>query len=149
MATGEAKVGWVWDVDKRSSFDILWSCLAVVLVCTYKVIHLNLPSAKEVEAPWYALGFWRKWLRKFKWMTFMTFAPEILLAMALQDWLWCRQSVRDFERSSTKNESPRLNSTSDGSAINTDVQTMSIVRSMPRHVPLRYARRLSRSLLSC
>ena len=39
---GTNSVGWVWGDHSRSSFDILWSCLAIIVVCTYKVVHLNL-----------------------------------------------------------------------------------------------------------
>lgn len=92
----EAKVGWVWTSCKRSTFDVLWSCLSVILVCTYKVIHLNLPASREAEASWNEFSFWKKWLRKLKWMAFMAFSPELLLAMALGDFPWSRQNARRF-----------------------------------------------------
>ena len=92
----EAKVGWVWGSCNRSTFDVLWSCLSVVLFCTYKVIHLNLPACGEAEASWHQLLFWKKWSRKLKWMAFMALSPELLLSMALGDFLWSRQNGRRF-----------------------------------------------------
>ena len=109
MASGidgenETKVGWVSTNCQRSTYDVLWSCLSVVLVCTYKVIHLNLPARRESEAPWAEFLFWKRWLRKLKWMAFMALSPELLLAMALGDFLWSRQNERKFARIRTKHE---------------------------------------------
>ncbi len=131
---GQARVGWVWDVGNRSSFDVLWSCLAVILVCTYKVVHLNLPAESEAEASWRRWGFWKKWLRKLKWMGFMALSPEMLLSMALQDWLWSRDSVRKFRESSLKNKSYTADSGKAMADVVESVPTiekMSIARSMP------------------
>ena len=85
--TAEAKVGWICGDNTRSSFDVIWSCLAVVLVCTYKVIHLNIPGEETS---------WLRWRRRFKWMGWMALSPEILLSMAMRDWLYARESVRSF-----------------------------------------------------
>ena len=137
-----AKVGWIWDSGNRSSFDILWSCLAVVLVCTYKVVHLNLPAEREAEASWRGLDFWRKWFRKLKWMGLMAIAPEVILSMALQDWLWSNQSVRDIAQSSPKNESSTRNTQkplADTAGCAADSQKAMANRSLPGQVPLRYA----------
>lgn len=102
----ETKVGWVSSTCQRSTFDVLWSCLSVVLVCTYKVIHLNLPACMEAKASWEEVLFWKKWLRKLKWMAFMALSPELLLAMALGDFLWSRQNERRFARTLAKHQSP-------------------------------------------
>lgn len=85
--TAEAKVGWISGDNTRSSFDVIWSCLAAILVCTYKVIHLNIPGEETS---------WLKWRRRFKWMGWMALSPEILLSMAMRDWLYARESVRGF-----------------------------------------------------
>ena len=101
----EAKVGWVWNSCKRSTFDVLWSCLSVILFCTYKVIDLNLPARREAEASWNKLLFWKKWLRKLKWMGFMVLSLELLLAMALRDFIWSRQDERRFARTRANHKS--------------------------------------------
>ena len=137
----EAMVGWVWDDGTRSTFDILWSCLAVVIVCTYKVIHLNLPSHDESKASWLERLFWRKWLRKIKWMGFMALSPELLLCMGFQDWLWSRDSVRKFrELDLTHPPSLPRHSKSIADVIESKeaAKTSTTVRTMPCHVPLRY-----------
>ena len=113
----EAKVGWVWSNCNRSTFDVLWGCLSVVLVCTYKVIHLNLPASREAEASWSQLLFWKKWLRKLKWMGFMALSPELLLAMALGDFLWSRQNQRRFARTRVGHKSSVCPSRSEVDAV--------------------------------
>ena len=113
----EAKVGWVWGMSNRSTFDVLWTCLSVILVCTYKVIHLNLPACKEAEASWDQLLFWKKWLRKLKWMSFMALSPELLLAMALSDFEWSRRLERRFARTGANYKSSLRPSTLEADAI--------------------------------
>ncbi|KAL2808965.1 hypothetical protein BJX63DRAFT_407174 [Aspergillus granulosus] len=49
------RVGWTSSPDVRSTADILWSCGAVFLVCTWKCMHFNLPSLEESEAQWHTL----------------------------------------------------------------------------------------------
>lgn len=138
----ESKVGWVWDVGTRSTFDILWSCLTVVLVCTYKVIHLNVPAEEEWSPRWYELLYWRKWLRKLKWMGLMALSPELLLSMAMRDWLWSRDSVRKFEQAGLKDKSSLLchsKTIADIIERSEDSKTTPKTQSMPSHIPLRYA----------
>lgn len=136
----ESKVGWVWDDGSRTTFDIIWGCVAVIIVCTYKVIHLNLPAKKEADAAWSELLFWKKWLRKFKWMFFMAVSPELLFSMALLDWLWARDSVRKFAQVNLKYHSSMLShakSTAEIIASNQEGRFLSILRRTPHHVPLR------------
>jgi hypothetical protein len=90
MATGsnvtfDGKIGWYTGGNSRSTFDVIWSCVAVILACTYKVIHLKIPPEEPA---------WRRWRRRFKWMAWMALSPEILLSMAMRDWLYARESVR-------------------------------------------------------
>ena len=45
-------VGWAPSPNTRGTFDIIWGCLIVLLICTYTVVHPNLPSPDEREARW-------------------------------------------------------------------------------------------------
>jgi hypothetical protein len=97
VAADVTAVGWVWGSDaRRTTFDILWSCLTIFIVCTYKVVHLNLPSEEESSARWWQWPFWRMSVRKLKWMAIMALSPEIVLSVSIQDWLWARQSIQKF-----------------------------------------------------
>lgn len=147
----QPKVGWVWDDGSRTTFDVIWGCIAVIIVCTYKVIHLNLPAEKESDASWSELLFWKKWLRKFKWMFLMAVGPELLYSMALLDWLWARDSVRKFAQVNLKHHSSMLShtiSTAEIIASKEEGRFLSILRRSPRHVPLRYAQVKSKCVLA-
>ena len=145
----ETKVGWVWNNCDRGTFDVLWSCLSVILVCTYKVVHLNLPSPREAEASWHQSLFWKMWLRKLKWMCFMALSPELLLSMALGDFLWSRQNEQRFAQIRA-NYNPSL---SPGKLEGTDIDCVkegkvtSTARPMSNSLPFRYAQRIPSSVL--
>ena len=95
--TNQTLIGWVDGGHTRSTFDIIWSCISVILVCTWKVLHLNIPAREEIYAPCGAWKHWMIWVRKLKWMFFMAVAPEFALSIALGDYLWAKESVRKFQ----------------------------------------------------
>ena len=148
--TNEAKVGWVWGMGNRSTFDVLWTCLSVVLVCTYKVIHLNLSACREAEASWDQLLFWKKWLRKLKWMGFMALSPELLLAMALQDFEWSRRLEQTFARTGSNHELSLRGSTLEADAIHfvEDGKATSGQRSKSNTLPFRYDHNITKEVSS-
>jgi hypothetical protein len=84
-------VGWVSSGSGRSTSDILWSCFSILLVCVYKCIHFNVPSQKESEAGWFTWTWWWKWLKKIGWMMLIVLAPEIGVAIAMDQYLLARQ----------------------------------------------------------
>jgi hypothetical protein len=84
------RVGWVSTPPGRSTMNIVWSCVSILLVCTYKCLHFNIPSFEEKRAGWYTLElkgwsiyYWPKWLlirsylRKLGWMLGVALAPEV------------------------------------------------------------------------
>jgi hypothetical protein len=88
-------VGWVSSSNGRSTSDILWSCFSILLVCTYKCIHFNVPSQKESEAGWFTWTWWRKWLKKIGWMMLIVLAPEIGVAIAMDQYLLAREQCHE------------------------------------------------------
>ncbi|KAK3996556.1 hypothetical protein QBC44DRAFT_304066 [Cladorrhinum sp. PSN332] len=80
--------GWVDQPDYRGTFDIIFSCLVVVLACIWTVLHLNLPAEDE--------GQMKIFLRKFRWSVLSIFAPEVVALFALCQWSSARKSVRDM-----------------------------------------------------
>ncbi|RHZ55761.1 uncharacterized protein CDV56_106782 [Aspergillus thermomutatus] len=81
-------VGWISPSNHRSTSEIIWSCLAIFLVCTWKCMHLNIPSEKErgttewvkvlgVPLPKPSPELRRKWLKRVGWMFVLAIAPEL------------------------------------------------------------------------
>lgn len=97
------KVEWMSAPDVRGTSDILWSCFAIFLVCTWKCTHSNIPSWEESEAGWHSIGnrlpywptklWWRVFLRKVKWMVTISLAPELGVTMAVNE-LWQAWELR-------------------------------------------------------
>lgn len=94
-SNGTEQVGWVSSRPGRSTSEIIWSCVTVLLVCTYKCVHLNLPSQEENEAGWHRIvgvPVWPEWpllrknLRQLKWMAFILVAPEYGVAIAFHQY---------------------------------------------------------------
>lgn len=102
------RIGWVSSPSTRSTTDIVWSCVAVLVVCTYKCLHLNIASFEENQAGWHTtkwgkVPYWsewpllRKWLRKCKWMAIMIIAPEAGVGIAVMQFMDARQSLKSAQ----------------------------------------------------
>lgn len=76
----------------------------LLLVCTYKCVHLNISRFEENQAGWYrtklfGIPYWpeepllRKTLRKFRWMFFILMAPELGVPIALDKYLKAEWAV--------------------------------------------------------
>ncbi|KAN0123013.1 hypothetical protein V8E51_001339 [Hyaloscypha variabilis] len=100
--TGDGRVGWVSAGGGRSTSDILWSCFSILLVCTWKCIHYNVPSIHESEARWHWRGIlcWPGarlrsiWMHKVGWMIGIAVAPEIGVAIAMHQYLEARAGLK-------------------------------------------------------
>lgn len=80
----------------RGTFDILWSSLFTLLICTWTVQHLNVPhqifiSEKGIleKVTLWISGIWRK----IKWMLLTLILPEFLVGKALQGFYRARTST--------------------------------------------------------
>ncbi|KAF8648135.1 hypothetical protein AX16_006385 [Volvariella volvacea WC 439] len=60
----------------RSLFDILWSCLGVIFLCTYISIHHNIHDQNDSEV--------KKTFSKFRTMFYALLAPEVVIMWALR-----------------------------------------------------------------
>ncbi|KAH8757829.1 hypothetical protein F5882DRAFT_444439 [Hyaloscypha sp. PMI_1271] len=98
-------VGWVSAESGRSTSDILWSCFSILLVCTYKCFHFNVPSQEESEAGRFTRAWWWKLLKKLGWMTLNVLAPEIGIAIAMDQYLLAREQCH--EENSGKSQGKR------------------------------------------
>lgn len=90
MATPHLSQGWTPQPSSRGTLDILESCLATVILCTWSVLFLNVPAEHE--------GPWDVFRAKARWMLFTIFFPEVFTAVAAEQWRSASQAVEDFTR---------------------------------------------------
>ncbi|KDR79743.1 hypothetical protein GALMADRAFT_62095 [Galerina marginata CBS 339.88] len=73
----------------RLRWDIVWSCLATIFVCTWVSVHPNIPALGE---PW-----WKKLIRRLELMIWSIIAPELILFWAAQQWAAARKLARKYK----------------------------------------------------
>jgi len=84
--------------------DIIWSCVSVLLVCTYKCVHPNIPSFEEKRAGWHKIPrlglpycperpMLRVSLRRLKVMMVILVAPEVGVAMSALEYTTARNAI--------------------------------------------------------
>jgi hypothetical protein len=81
---------WVSAPNSRGTSNILYSCLVTLFACIYTAIHLNVPKAHQSTA--------RLVLDKVKWVAATLFAPEVVLYIALSQFLEAKQLAEDLRR---------------------------------------------------
>ncbi|KAK2931765.1 hypothetical protein FoTM2_009281 [Fusarium oxysporum f. sp. vasinfectum] len=92
-ASNTNMVGWVAPAPRRSTWSIIWSCLSIFVVCSWKCVHLNIPTHEEIQAP-----LRRKWSRKIIWMTVIALAPEFGVALAAKQYMDARRELKEFTK---------------------------------------------------
>lgn len=72
----------------RGTLDIVWSCLSILVLCTWTVLHLNVPQQSEVSGfrPRTVRTVSRLW-HKVRWMLWNILAPEWNLGKAYADYV--------------------------------------------------------------
>jgi hypothetical protein len=96
-------VNFVRAANARGTLDIAWSSLSVVLLCTWTVLHLNVPAPIRTHGAWIKLGLmFERTLDKLKWMALTVVAPELLFGKALVDCLSASFSKDEMKDLRTK-----------------------------------------------
>lgn len=88
--TDTRREGWVSQPNGRGTFDILWSCLFTVFLCTWTVLHLNIKARHET--------YWHQFRRKLRWMLQAIIGPEFVLAFATGQKVEAWRSVDSFKK---------------------------------------------------
>lgn len=83
-STAHLVTGLVQDPDGRGTLNIVWSCLAVLLLNTWTVLHLNISPYR---------GWWRRCLHKVKWWIVCLICPDGLAVSSFEQWRSARESV--------------------------------------------------------
>lgn len=81
--------GFVQDPNGRGTFSILVSCLAVLFLNTWTVLHLNIPPHKTP---------WRNYMHKCKWWIIALICPDGLAVSSAEQWRNARNSVRVLKK---------------------------------------------------
>ncbi|EJT69314.1 hypothetical protein GGTG_12933 [Gaeumannomyces tritici R3-111a-1] len=93
-----AYLGFVQAPPIRGTMEIVWSCLSVILLCTWSILHLNVPPQHRPRG-------WRQKMRwelaqlrkKLKWMVITLVAPELLLGFVFVAFISVRQSTKKLQ----------------------------------------------------
>ena len=65
--------------DQRTTWDILWSCLATIFACSWVSVHPTIPTPDESSR--------RIFLRRMELMVWAVIAPEMIITLAFRQWL--------------------------------------------------------------
>lgn len=104
-------VNYVSNPQVRGTMDIIWTCFAVLSLCTWTVQHLMVPVHKEYKKVSAVRKLWKKVdynYTKLKWMGICIGAPEFVLGKALTEYLAAQDSRRQFKEWFAANDPPRL-----------------------------------------
>ena len=88
--------GWQPEPDGRGTWSILWSCLVTIFLCTWSILHLDVPKKR---------GRWHLLSIKIMWMLVAAMTPEYILCEAARNWLSARKVFKKLERLSIGRES--------------------------------------------
>lgn len=83
-----ATVGWVHSPDGRGTLNIIWSCVATVILCCWSSLCVNVPTRGEGQ-------FWQL-CDKFNLACVGILGPEWLFALALGQYESACRSVKEF-----------------------------------------------------
>ncbi|KDR70361.1 hypothetical protein GALMADRAFT_24345, partial [Galerina marginata CBS 339.88] len=73
----------------RSRWDIVWSCLATIFVCTWVSVHPNIPPLGE--------SWWKKSFRRLELMFWSIIAPELMIFWATNQWTAARILAKKYK----------------------------------------------------
>lgn len=109
-ATPTQHVNFVSNPQVRGTMDIIWTCFAVLSLCTWTIQHLMVPVHREQKKVSAIRKLWEKVsfnYTKLKWMGLCIVAPEWLLGKALTECLAAHDSRRQFKEWFAANETQK------------------------------------------
>jgi hypothetical protein len=84
--------------DVRGTLDIVYSCLTIIVLCTWAVMPLNVPTQyKSTPGRQTHLRTLRRTLNKLRWLAFNILGPEWPFIKATNSWVNAKRLERKFE----------------------------------------------------
>lgn len=82
----------------RGTLDIVWSCVSLLLICTWSILHLNVPiqSTPRNKKQSYNRTT-RRLARKFGWMAMNVMSPEWAMGKAWSDYRTVSDNMATFK----------------------------------------------------
>ncbi|KAL7786961.1 hypothetical protein V8C37DRAFT_412311 [Trichoderma ceciliae] len=89
----ETPIGFVNGSNTRTTMQIVWSCLSVILLCTWSILHPNVPPELTPKGVWQKI-YKKLFLlfRKVYWMVVMLIAPEFLTTFTTKKMLGMKKN---------------------------------------------------------
>ena len=91
-ASTSGKLGWTTTPNNRGSIDIIYSCVVILFLSSWNVLHLNIPSCMESQKTIL--------LRKLKWMLITLWIPEFVTGVAFNQWRFAWRIRRNLKNKS-------------------------------------------------
>ncbi|KAF8972236.1 hypothetical protein BDZ97DRAFT_1752822 [Flammula alnicola] len=76
-------------LDRRSEWDIVWSCLVTIFACCWVSVHPNIPGPRE--------GRYRVALRRLEILAWALIAPELIILWAIRQWKGARFLAKKYK----------------------------------------------------
>ena len=86
---GMLQSGWASSPNGRGTLDIVWSCLATILLCSWTILCLNLPPPQD--------GWWKRTRRKLWYMALGILGPEVIFQLAFTQLISARRWTREIK----------------------------------------------------
>jgi hypothetical protein len=74
---------------QRSIWDILWSCIATIVACSWLSVHPNMPTRGE--------KWWKIALNRLELMFWALIAPEMAIVWAMRQWFAARYLAKLYQ----------------------------------------------------
>ncbi|KAL8399866.1 hypothetical protein RB594_000330 [Gaeumannomyces avenae] len=94
-----ASLGFIQAPPIRGTMEIVWSCLSIVFLCTWSILHLNVPVQHRPE-DWRQRLMWKlaRFGKKLKWMVVTILAPEVLLGVVSNNFLSVHKNTPKLQK---------------------------------------------------
>ena len=70
---------WVGESKQRSTFGIFSICFSTLIICIWSTLHFNIPAKRYTTT--------HRFFTQVFWMIFALLAPEVLLYLAIHEWI--------------------------------------------------------------